>query len=59
MILDDSRRLVEKAAADGAEVTLRVEEDMFHVWPALLPNHEATRRTLTAVAEFVAARIKV
>ena len=56
MILDDARRLVEKADADGAEVTLRIEEDMFHVWPALLPNHEATRRTLAAVADFVAAR---
>ncbi len=59
MILDDSRRLVEKATADGAEATLRVEEDMFHVWPALLPNHDATRRTLTAVAEFIATRTKV
>jgi acetyl esterase/lipase len=55
MILDDARRLVDKATADGADATLRVEEDMFHVWPALLPNHEATRRTLAAVAEFVAA----
>lgn len=56
MILDDSRRLVEKAEADGADITLRIEEDMFHVWPALLPNHEATRRTMSAVADFVAAR---
>ena len=55
MILDDSVRLVEKAQADGADVTLRIEEDMFHVWPALLPNHEATRRTLTAAAEFIRA----
>jgi len=58
MILDDSVRLVEKARADGAAVTLLVEVDMFHVWPALLPNHEATLRTLTAVAEFVLARTK-
>jgi acetyl esterase/lipase len=53
MILDDARRLVEKAERDGAVVTLIVEDDMFHVWPALLPNHDATRRTMTAVAEFV------
>jgi acetyl esterase/lipase len=58
MILDDAVRLVEKARADGADVTLRVEDDMFHVWPALLPDHEATLRTLTAVAEFVQARTK-
>jgi len=59
MIHDDATRLVEKARADGADVTLLVEEDMFHVWPALLPNHEATRRALTAVAEFVQARAAV
>jgi epsilon-lactone hydrolase len=58
MILDDSIRLVEKAQRDGADVTLRVEDDMFHVWPALLPNNEATLRTLTAVAEFVQANAK-
>lgn len=58
MILDDSIRLVEKARRDGADVTLRVEDDMFHVWPALLPNHEATLRTLTAVAEFVQSNVK-
>jgi acetyl esterase/lipase len=59
MILDDSHRLVEKAEADGADVTLQIEDDMFHVWPALLPNHEATRRVLAAVAEFVAVRTRV
>jgi acetyl esterase/lipase len=58
MILDDSRRLVEKAKADGAEVAFHIEDDMFHVWPALLPNHPATRRTLAAVAEFVKARTR-
>lgn len=57
MILDDSVRLVARAEADGAAVTLRIEDDMFHVWPALLPSHEATRRTLTAVAEFVGAHV--
>lgn len=56
MILDDSHRLFDKAKADGAEVTLRIEDDMFHVWPALLPNHQATRRTMSSVAEFVATK---
>jgi acetyl esterase/lipase len=53
MILDDACRLVDKATSDGADVTFIIEDDMFHVWPALLPNHDATRRTMTAVAEFV------
>ncbi len=56
MILDDSVRLVEKARRDGAEVTFHIEEDMFHVWPAFLPNHPATRRTMTRVAGFVLDR---
>ncbi|MDR9449770.1 MAG: alpha/beta hydrolase [Acidimicrobiia bacterium] len=56
MILDDSHRLFDKAKADGADVTLRIEDDMFHVWPALLPNHQATRRTMSSVAEFVATK---
>lgn len=55
MILDDAVRLAEKVRADGAEITLRIEEDMFHVWPALLPDHAATLRTMAAVAEFVQA----
>ena len=59
MILDDAVRLVDKARADGADVALRVEEDMFHVWPALLPNHEATLRTLMSVAEIVQARTQI
>jgi acetyl esterase/lipase len=58
MILDDAVRLVDRARADGADVTFRIEDDMFHVWPALLPNHEATLRTLTAVAEFAAVQTK-
>ena len=58
MILDDSVRLVEKARTDGADVTLHIEDDMFHVWPALLPKHEATRRTLAKVAEFVLDKTK-
>lgn len=53
MILDDARRLVDKARSDGVPVVLEVEPDMFHVWPALLPDHAATRRTMTQVGEFV------
>jgi acetyl esterase/lipase len=58
MILDDAIRLAEKARGDGAEVTLQIEEDMFHVWPALLPDHVATLRTMTAVAGFVQANTR-
>lgn len=56
MILDDSVRLVDKARGDGTAVEFHIEDDMFHVWPALLPNHAATRRTMTRVAAFVLDR---
>jgi monoterpene epsilon-lactone hydrolase len=31
-LLDDSLRIAEKARADGVDVTLRIWEDMIHVW---------------------------
>ena len=57
MILDDSIRLAEAARRTGAEVELIVEDDMFHVWPALLPHHPATARTLARSAEFIMERV--
>ncbi len=53
MILDDSVRLVERARDAAVDVTFHVEDDMFHVWPALLPRHPATARTLAVCAEWV------
>ncbi len=55
MILDDSARLVERAREAGVEVTFCVEDDMFHVWPALVPHHPATARTFAVCAEWVEA----
>jgi acetyl esterase/lipase len=53
MIRDDSTRLVEAATAHGCEATLHIAPDMYHVWPALLPNHPETMRTLAIAADFV------
>jgi len=53
MILDDSIRLAEKARRDGAEVTLHIEPDMMHVWPAIVPGHPASLKALAITAEFV------
>lgn len=57
MILDDSVSLVEAARRDGVDVDLIIEPDMFHVWPALLPKHAATARTLAKSAEFLMSRV--
>jgi monoterpene epsilon-lactone hydrolase len=35
ILLDDSLALAEKAKVDGVEVTLKVWDGLFHVWPAL------------------------
>jgi epsilon-lactone hydrolase len=54
MILDDSLRLAERATAAGVEVDLHVAPDMYHVWPAVVPDHPDSLRALAVCAEFVA-----
>jgi acetyl esterase/lipase len=53
MILDDATRLAERAASDGVSVTLHIEPDMMHVWPAILPGHPAATRAVAIAADFV------
>ena len=53
MILDDSARLVANADRDGVESTFVVEDEMMHVWPALVPWEPATERTLEAAATWI------
>jgi acetyl esterase/lipase len=54
MVLDDSVRFAERARAAGVRVDLHVEPDMFHVWPAVVPDHPASLRALAHVAEWIA-----
>ncbi|NIA25252.1 MAG: alpha/beta hydrolase fold domain-containing protein [Gammaproteobacteria bacterium] len=58
MILDDSIRLAEKARRDGAEVTLHIEPDMMHVWPAIIPRHPASLKAFAITAEFVRCALR-
>lgn len=53
MIRDDAVRLVATATRGGCDATLHVAPNMYHVWPALLPNHEETRRVLALSSRFV------
>jgi acetyl esterase/lipase len=55
MILDDSVRLARRAQSAGCEATLHVAADMYHVWPALLPNHAETLKLLAMCREWVTA----
>jgi acetyl esterase/lipase len=50
MILDDSLRIAEHATRDGVPVRLVVEEEMMHVWPAIVDWQPATARALTTAA---------
>jgi acetyl esterase/lipase len=52
MIRDDAIRLVNVASRDGCKATLHIAPDMYHVWPALLPNHPETRHVLRLAARF-------
>ncbi|MDJ0959958.1 MAG: alpha/beta hydrolase fold domain-containing protein [Acidimicrobiia bacterium] len=52
MIRDDAVRLVDAAKREGCAATLHIAPDMYHVWPALLPNHPETRRILLIAAQF-------
>lgn len=57
VLLDDSRRLAERAKSAGVDVTLEVWEDMFHVWHVfaeMLPEGMAASQEL---ADFVNARL--
>ncbi len=56
ILLDDSLRFAEKAQNAGVEVTLHVEPAMYHVWPAILPRHPASRRAILIAADWMARR---
>lgn len=51
ILLDDSRRAVEKAQADGVAAALEIWSDMPHVWHAF--NLPESRRAIAHLADFV------
>ncbi|MDJ0924375.1 MAG: alpha/beta hydrolase fold domain-containing protein [Acidimicrobiia bacterium] len=53
MIRDDAVRLVDAATRAGCDTVLHLAPDMYHVWPALLPNHPETLRALSLSAQYV------
>jgi len=55
MLLDDAVRLEANAVQAGVDMTLVVEPDMMHVWPAIVPWEPATARALDQCGAWVAA----
>jgi monoterpene epsilon-lactone hydrolase len=57
VLLDDSRRVADKAARSGVEVTLRIWPDVPHGWHIFAPILPEGRAALREAGAFVRARI--
>ena len=59
MIRDDSTRLVDAVRPFGCDAEVHIAPDMYHVWPALLPDHPETMRALALASGFVSRVVAV
>ena len=53
ILLDDSTLLVEKAKSAGVDVTLKIWDDMWHVWQALGDLIPENKKTFEEIGQFV------
>lgn len=53
VLLDDARRLAERARAAGVSVELREEDGLFHVWPVMVPYLKEARATVAEMVAFL------
>ncbi|MCX6065942.1 MAG: alpha/beta hydrolase, partial [Chloroflexi bacterium] len=58
ILLDDARMVAEKASAAGVEVTLKVWDDLWHVWPALGELLPESRQSFEEIRQFIASNWK-
>ena len=56
MLLDDSRRYVNKAIAAGSPVTLQTWQHMVHVWQIYHPELPEARQAMEEIGKFLRAR---
>ncbi len=57
VLLDDSTRLAERAEAAGVDVTLKVWQDMFHVWHAFAEMLPEGMEAMQELADYVNERL--
>lgn len=57
ILLDDARRIAEKAERSGVDVTLEIWEEMFHVFQ-IVPFLAETKKALEHIGNFVARILK-
>ncbi len=53
VLLDDARMLAEKAKSAGVDVTLKVWDDLWHVWPALGDLLPESKKAFEEIGEFI------
>ena len=53
VLLDDTRRVAERASAAGVDVKEEVWDEMFHVWHAFAPMLPEGREAIARIGEFV------
>lgn len=57
ILLDDSRRYVERAVADGVDARVDVWQGMVHVFPSSIGSLDAAKEALDAVGMFLAEKL--
>ncbi|PCJ15193.1 MAG: alpha/beta hydrolase [Gammaproteobacteria bacterium] len=57
VLLDDSLRLEQRALSDEVDLTLRVYQDMWHVWQIFAAIMPEAKEALLEIAEFVNAKL--
>jgi acetyl esterase/lipase len=55
VLLDDSRRLAERAAGQGVKAELEIWDEMIHVWHFFYPQLQEGREAIAKIGAFVAA----
>jgi acetyl esterase/lipase len=55
-LLDDARRIADRAQSQGVPVTFEVEPDMIHVWPLFASGFPRCQRTVERIAAYVEAQ---
>jgi acetyl esterase/lipase len=56
VLLDDSRRVAERARAAGVDVTLEIGEGLIHVWQLFGPSVPESVEAVDRIGAFVRAR---
>jgi len=53
ILLDDARTLADKAKADGVDITLKIWDGMWHVWPALGGLIPESKKAFEEIGQFI------